>query len=109
MIVCRETGREAQQYHAAILDAADRARSKASSRVSTAATRSPERLMATSTRALEGNIQIIGSPEHLVDKLVGLKRAGCDGIRSRSSTSSQISSFFAEAVVPLMHQPGLRV
>src|SRR5882757_3689794 len=32
-------------------------------------------------RALGGNIQIIGSPEHVVDQLVGLKRAGCDGVQ----------------------------
>jgi hypothetical protein len=32
-------------------------------------------------RTLGGNIQIIGKPEHDVDKLVGLKQAGCDGIQ----------------------------
>ena len=47
-------------------------------------------------RALGGNIQIIGSPEHVVDKLVGLKRPAATGSRSPSSISRPILSSSAK-------------
>jgi FMNH2-dependent dimethyl sulfone monooxygenase len=80
MIVCRDTEREAQRYHRAILDAADHG----------------------------ANIQIIGSPEHVVDKLIGLKRAGCDGIQIAFFDFAPDLEFFGHEVLPLMKQAGLR-
>ena len=59
-------------------------------------------------RALGGNIQIIGSPETVVDKLVGLKRAGCDGIQVAFDFAPDLE-FFGEAVLPLMYEAGLRI
>jgi alkanesulfonate monooxygenase SsuD/methylene tetrahydromethanopterin reductase-like flavin-dependent oxidoreductase (luciferase family) len=60
-------------------------------------------------RTLGGNIQIIGKPEHDVDKLVGLKQAGCDGIQVAFFDFAPDLRFFGEAVLPLTHQAGLRV
>ena len=60
-------------------------------------------------RALGGNIQIIGSPEYVVDQLLGLKRAGCDGIQVAFFDFAPDLEFFGAAVLPLMYQAGLRV
>lgn len=62
-----------------------------------------------SNRALGGKIQIIGSQEHVVDKLIGLKRAGCDGTQVAFVDFVRDLEFFSEAVLPSMHQAGLRI
>jgi dimethylsulfone monooxygenase len=45
----------------------------------------------------------------VVDKLVGLKQAGCDGVQVAFFDFAPDLEFFGEAVLPLMHQAGLRV
>jgi FMNH2-dependent dimethyl sulfone monooxygenase len=44
----------------------------------------------------------------VVDKLVGLKRAGCDGIQVAFFDFAPDLEFFGEAVLPLMYEAGLR-
>ncbi|MGE5270042.1 MAG: LLM class flavin-dependent oxidoreductase [Thiohalocapsa sp.] len=109
MIVCRETDREAQRYYRAILEAGDRdaidgfvAHQQSGDAVAWHA-------HGAGHRALGGNIQIIGSPEQVVDKLVGLKRAGCDGVQIAFFDFAPDLEFFGEAVLPLMRQAGLRL
>ena len=109
MIVCRETDREARQYHAAILDAADHGAVEGFVSHQRSGDAVAWKAHGDKHRALGGNIQIIGSPEHVVDKLVGLKRAGCDGIQVAFFDFAPDLEFFGEAVLPLMHQAGLRV
>jgi dimethylsulfone monooxygenase len=109
MIVCRETDREAQRYHQAILDAADHGAIQgfvSHQRTGDAVAWQAHGEM---HRALGGNIQIIGSPEHVVDKLIGLKRAGCDGIQIAFFDFAPDLEFFGHEVLPLMKQAGLRV
>jgi alkanesulfonate monooxygenase SsuD/methylene tetrahydromethanopterin reductase-like flavin-dependent oxidoreductase (luciferase family) len=81
MIVCRETDQEAQRYHQAILDAADPGAIKGFFSHQQSGDAVAWKAHGDTHRALGGNIQIIGSPEHVVDKLVRLKQAGCDGIQ----------------------------
>jgi FMNH2-dependent dimethyl sulfone monooxygenase len=109
MIVCRETDREARQYHAAILDAADHGAVEGFVAHQRSGDAVAWKAHGDKHRALGGNIQIIGSPEHVVDKLVGLKRAGCDGIQVAFFDFAPDLEFFGEAVLPLMHQAALRV
>jgi FMNH2-dependent dimethyl sulfone monooxygenase len=109
MIVCRETDREAQQYHEAILDAADHGAVEGFVSHQRSGDAVAWKAHGDKHRALGGNIQIIGSPEHVVDKLVGLKRAGCDGIQVAFFDFAPDLEFFGEAVLPLMHQAGLRI
>src|SRR6516164_7141887 len=108
MIVCRETEREAQRYHQAILDAADHGAIEGfvSHQRTGDAVAWPAH--GDKHRALGGNIQIIGSPEHVVDKLIGLKRAGCDGIQIAFFDFAPDLEFFGHEVLPLMKQAGLR-
>jgi len=58
---------------------------------------------------LGGNIQIIGSPEHVVDDLLRLKAAGIDGVQLTFFDFEPDLKYFGEAVLPLMEQAGLRV
>ena len=60
-------------------------------------------------RVLGGNIQIIGSPEHVVDDLLRLKAAGIDGVQLTFFDFEPDLKYFGEAVLPLMEQAGLRV
>jgi FMNH2-dependent dimethyl sulfone monooxygenase len=109
MIVCRETEREAQRYHQAILDAADRGAIEGFVTHQRAGDAIAWKAHGDQHRALGGNIQIIGSPEYVVDKLVGLKQAGCDGIQVAFFDFASDLEFFGEAVMPLMRQAGLRL
>jgi dimethylsulfone monooxygenase len=109
MIVCRETDREAQRYHQAILDAADRGAVEGFVSHQRAGDAVAWQAHGDQHRALGGNIQIIGSPEQVVDKLLGLKHAGCDGVQIAFFDFAPDLEFFGEAVMPLMRQAGLRL
>ena len=108
MIVCRETDREAQRYHQAILDAADHGAIQGFISHQRTGDAVAWQAHGETHRALGGNIQIIGSPEHVVDKLIGLKRAGCDGIQIAFFDFAPDLEFFGHEVLPLMEQAGLR-
>jgi alkanesulfonate monooxygenase SsuD/methylene tetrahydromethanopterin reductase-like flavin-dependent oxidoreductase (luciferase family) len=108
MIVCRETDREAQRYHEAIIEAGDRGAIEGFVSHQRAGDAVAWQAHGDKHRALGGNIQIIGSPEHVVDKLIGLKRAGCDGIQVAFFDFAPDLEFFGDAVLPLMRQAGLR-
>jgi len=109
MIVCRETDHEAQRYHQAILDAADRGAIEGFVAHQRSGDAVAWKAHGDQHRALGGNIQIVGSPEHVVDKLVGLKLAGCDGVQVAFFDFAPDLEFFGEAVLPLMQQAGLRL
>jgi FMNH2-dependent dimethyl sulfone monooxygenase len=109
MIVCRETDREAQRYHQAILDAADRGAVEGFVSHQRAGDAVAWQAHGDQHRALGGNIQIIGSPEQVVEKLLGLKHAGCDGVQIAFFDFAPDLEFFGEAVMPLMRQAGLRL
>jgi FMNH2-dependent dimethyl sulfone monooxygenase len=109
MIVCRQTDREAQFYYDAILNAADPGAVAGFVSHQRSGDAVAWKAHGDKHRALGGNIQIIGSPEYVVDKLVGLKRAGCDGIQVTFFDFAPDLEFLGEAVLPLMHQAGLRI
>lgn len=109
MIVCRESDREAQRYHRAIIDAADQGAIQGFFSHQQSGDAVAWKAHGDTHRALGGNIQIIGSPEHVVDKLARLKQAGCDGIQVAFFDFAPDLEFFGEAVLPLMFQAGLRV
>jgi FMNH2-dependent dimethyl sulfone monooxygenase len=109
MIVCRESDREAQRYYRAIVDAADSGAIEGFFSHQQSGDAVAWKSHGSQHRALGGNIQIIGSPDHVVEKLLGLKRAGCDGIQVAFFDFAPDLEFFGQAVLPLMHQAGLRV
>ena len=109
MIVCRETETEARRYHRAIIEAGDRGAIEGFVSHQRSGDAVAWKAHGDTHRALGGNIQIIGSPEQVVDKRIGLKRAGCDGIQVAFFDFAPDLQFFGDAVLPLMFQAGLRI
>lgn len=109
MIVCRPTEKEAVRYRDAIVEAADTGATDgfaASVRSGDAvAWRNARRLY----RPLGGNMHLVGSPEQIVDGFISLKKAGCDGVQLTFYDFAPDLAYFGEAVLPLMHEAGLRV
>ena len=60
-------------------------------------------------RGLGGNIEIVGSPEQVVDQLLALKKAGIDGVQLGFYDFLPDLKFFGERILPLMEQAGLRL
>jgi FMNH2-dependent dimethyl sulfone monooxygenase len=60
-------------------------------------------------RNLGGNIEIIGSPEQVVEKLIGLKKAGIDGVQLNFYDFREDLEYFATRILPLMKEAGLRL
>lgn len=58
--------------------------------------------------AVGGNIHLVGTPEQIVDWFQRLKCAGVDGVQVNFFDFTPDLDYFAEAVLPLMHQAGLR-
>lgn len=109
MIICRPTEREAISYRDAIVEAADVGATEGFS----AARRSGDAVAWRDQRRLHrpigGNLHIVGSPEQIVESLISLKAAGCDGVQLTFYDFAPDLAYFGEAVLPLMVQAGLRV
>ncbi|PLZ02155.1 LLM class flavin-dependent oxidoreductase [Burkholderia sp. WAC0059] len=106
-IVCRPTDGEARAYHDAIVAHADfgAVDGFTGRRSDAQAWKGHQR----EQRVVGGNIQIIGSPEHVVDDLLRLKAAGIDGVQLTFFDFEPDLAYFGEAVLPLLEQAGLRV
>lgn len=59
-------------------------------------------------RIIGGNVQVFGTPEQVVDQFVKLKQAGCDGLQINFFDFAPDLEYFADNVLPLMIQAGLR-
>ena len=109
MVVCRPTEKEAIEYRDAILDAADVGAVEGFAAVSRGGDAVAWRDMKRLNRALGGNLHVVGSPEQVVEHFISLKKAGCDGVQLTFYDFAPDLEYFGEAVLPLMHQAGLRV
>jgi FMNH2-dependent dimethyl sulfone monooxygenase len=58
---------------------------------------------------LGGNIEIIGTPEQVVNQLVALKKAGIDGVQFSFYDFAVDFDHFAATTLPLLNQAGLRL
>jgi FMNH2-dependent dimethyl sulfone monooxygenase len=108
-VICRETEREARADYAAMLRQED--------------TQAVDNLMGSFThgdtlsfrghkrsqRVVGGNVQLVGTPEQVVDWFVRLKAAGCDGVQLNFFDFLPDLEFFGARVMPLMREAGLRI
>lgn len=108
MIVCRPTEREAKDYHAAILAHADTGALQGFLDHQSAGDSRAWLNHKSEQRVLGGNIQIIGSPEQVAEKLLRLRQAGIDGVQLAFFDFQPDLDFFGAAVLPLLKQAGLR-
>ena len=106
-IISRPTEREARAYHDAIVAHADHGAVDGFTgrRSDAQAWRGHQR----EQRIVGGNIQLIGSPEKIVDDLVRLKQAGCDGVQLTFFDFKEDLEFFGSEILPLLKQAGLRL
>jgi FMNH2-dependent dimethyl sulfone monooxygenase len=111
MVVCRETERDTRAYYQAILEHADpvaaprgfgRFDSDAHAWRGRAVHDRPEQ------RVLGGNIQIVGTPEQVVEHIRRLKDVGIDGVQLSFYDFKPDLTLFGESVLPLLRQAGLR-
>jgi FMNH2-dependent dimethyl sulfone monooxygenase len=108
-VVCRPTEREAREYHDAIVANVDEG---ALEGFITQFGRSDAQAWVhhqREHRILGGNLHLIGSPEQIVDQLIALNKAGCDGVQLTFFDFEPDLAYFGEAVLPLLKQAGLRV
>ena len=108
MIVCRETEREAWEYHDAIVDHVDPVASMQNFNSDAHAWRGRKDHGKDAARAVGGNIRLIGSPEQIVAQIVALKEAGVDGIQLSFFDFLPDLEFFGQRVLPLLREAGLR-
>jgi FMNH2-dependent dimethyl sulfone monooxygenase len=109
MILCRETECEARELYDAILARADYGAIEGFFHSHATGDSKSWRGHQRDQRVVGGNIQLVGSPEQIVDQLLRLKQAGCDGIQICFFDYQPELEFFGERVMPLMKQAGLRI
>jgi FMNH2-dependent dimethyl sulfone monooxygenase len=108
MVICRETERETWAYHDAIVAHADPIGSFQNLDSDAHAWRGRASVDAPKRRAIGGNIEVIGTPEQVVEQFVKLKQAGVDGLQLSFYDFKPDLDFFGRRVLPLMEQAGLR-
>jgi FMNH2-dependent dimethyl sulfone monooxygenase len=108
-IVCRPTEREARAYHDAIVAHADEGALDGFVGMHGRSDAKAWAKHKREQRILGGNLHLIGSPEQIVDQLIALKRAGCDGVQLTFFDFEPDLRYFGEAVLPLLAEAGLRV
>jgi len=108
MVICRETERETWQYHDAIAAHIDPKASMQNFASDAHAWKGRVGVDAQKRRAIGGNIEVIGTPEQVVEQFVQLKNAGVDGLQLSFFDFKPDLDFFGRRVLPLMEQAGLR-
>ncbi len=111
MVISRETERETQAYHDAIVAHADPAAPLGFNKFDSDAHAWKGRVGkdAPKRRAIGGNIEVIGTPQQVVEQFVQLKKAGIDGLQLSFYDFKQDLEFFGDRILPLMKQAGLRL
>jgi len=109
MIVCRDSEREVKRTVDAILEGEDPAAVDDLMRTFTKGDTRSWRGHNRTQRIVGGNVQIFGTPEQVADGLIRLHKAGCDGAQISFFDFAVDLEHFAERVLPLLRQAGLRV
>ncbi|WP_242054520.1 LLM class flavin-dependent oxidoreductase [Nostoc sp. FACHB-190] len=111
MVISRETERETWDYHDAIVAYADPDAPLGFSRFDSDAHAWKGRVGkdAPKRRAIGGNIEVIGTPEQVVEQFIQLKQAGIDGLQLSFYDFKEDLEFFGDRILPLMKQAGLRL
>lgn len=110
MVISRETERETWDYHDAIVAHIDNDPKASFNRFDSDAHawRGRVGVDAPKRRAIGGNVEVIGTPEQVVEQFVQLRRAGVDGLQLSFFDFKPDLEFFGDRILPLMKQAGLR-
>jgi len=107
-IVCRETDREAQDRFREIAEAVDQGAVAGFTGAVGGGDQKAWRGHDKAGFAVGGNVHIVGSPETVTQKLIGLAGAGVGGVQICFFDFAPDLEFFGTRVLPLMRQAGLR-
>ena len=111
VVVSRDTERETQQYADAIVAGKTPGGLGAGNKYDSDAHAWRGRKEGTrdAGRGLGGNIEIVGTPEQVVEQLLALKEAGIDGVQLGFHDFERDLAHFGERILPLMKSAGLRL
>jgi alkanesulfonate monooxygenase SsuD/methylene tetrahydromethanopterin reductase-like flavin-dependent oxidoreductase (luciferase family) len=107
VIVSRDTPGEAQEYAESIVRNAVPSKDKYASDAH--AWRGRDDPSRKPGKGIGGNIEIIGSPEQVVEQLQALKAAGIDGVQIGFPDFATDLDYFGARILPLLKQAGLRL
>lgn len=111
MVISRETEKETRDYYDAIVAHQDFRTPEGfhSLKSDAHAWKGREGVDPPSRRAIGGNIEVVGTPEQVVEQFVQLKRAGIDGLQLSFFDFKPDLEFFGDRILPLLKQAGLRL
>lgn len=109
LIICKPTREEAYAYRDAIVEHADYESIGAYTVRHTGGDAQGWKKHVPADRVLGGHIQIVGSPQDVADALQSMHEAGIDGVQLGFYDYEPELAFFAEHVIPLLEQRGLRL
>ncbi len=109
MVICRPTEQEAWDYYHAIVAKQDKV--AVDNFFASSQKRDSQAFLGhqRDQKIVGGNIQLVGSPEQIVEYLQRLQQAGCDGVQLTFYDYAPDLAYFGEAVLPLMKHAGLRL
>lgn len=111
MVISRETEQETRAYYDAIVAHQDFRTPEGFRGLNSDAHawKGREGIDPPSRRAIGGNIEVVGTPEQVVEQFIQLKRAGIDGLQLSFFDFKPDLEFFGDAILPLLKQAGLRL
>ena len=108
MVICRDTKKEAQKLAEQIVLHADKKATENFLRPFAEGDQASWKGYKSESAVLGGNINLVGTPEQMVDWFIGLKDSGCDGIQISFFDFLPDLEHFGNKVLPLMIEAGLR-
>jgi dimethylsulfone monooxygenase len=109
MIVCRPTEAEARAYYEEIIACADMEAAAGYANHFRSGDSKAWTNHVPRDRILGGNVHLVGDPRQVADWLIGLNRAGCDGMQISFYDFREDLELFGSEVLPLLHEAGVRL
>lgn len=107
-VICADTEKEARARRQHFIDTADEVALENFLKLITGGDTVSWKGAVKDDLAVGGNMQVVGTPEQVVEQFVKLSEAGCDGIQVNFFDYLPDLEYFGEKVLPLMKEAGLR-
>ncbi len=107
-VICADTEKEARVRRQHFIDTADEVALENFFKLITGGDTVSWKGAVKDDLAVGGNMQVVGTPEQVVEQFVKLSEAGCDGIQVNFFDYLPDLEYFGEKVLPLMKEAGLR-
>lgn len=107
-VICADTEKEARARRQHFIDTADEIALENFFKLITGGDTVSWKGAVKDDLAVGGNMQVVGTPEQVVEQFVKLSEAGCDGIQVNFFDYLPDLEYFGEKVLPLMKEAGLR-